>query len=56
MNARQIGPLTGILFVVLVVIAFIVSGETPDTSTIQRNRSSPSTSTTTPSNSLRLRC
>ena len=30
MNARQIGPLTGILFVVLVVIAFIVSGETPD--------------------------
>jgi hypothetical protein len=30
MNARQIGPLMGIVFVVLVVIAFIVSGETPD--------------------------
>jgi hypothetical protein len=30
MNARQIGPLTGILFVVLVVVAFIVGGETPD--------------------------
>jgi hypothetical protein len=31
MNTKQIGPLTGILFVVLVVVAFIVSGETPDT-------------------------
>jgi hypothetical protein len=31
MNARQIGPLTGILFVVLVIVAFIVGGETPDT-------------------------
>jgi hypothetical protein len=31
MNAKQIGPLTGILFVVLVIVAFIVSGETPDT-------------------------
>lgn len=30
MNARQVGPLTGILFVVLVVIAFIVGGDTPD--------------------------
>jgi hypothetical protein len=30
MNARQIGPLTGILFVVLVVAAFIIGGETPD--------------------------
>jgi hypothetical protein len=32
MNARQIGPLTGILFVVLVIVAFIVGGETPDIS------------------------
>jgi len=30
MNAKQVGPLTGILFVVLVVVAFIVGGETPD--------------------------
>jgi hypothetical protein len=29
-NARLIGPLTGIVFVVLVVIAFIVGGETPN--------------------------
>jgi hypothetical protein len=31
MNARQIGPLTGILFVVLVIVAFVVGGETPGT-------------------------
>jgi hypothetical protein len=31
MSAKQIGPLTGILFVALVVAAFIVGGETPDT-------------------------
>ena len=31
MNAKAIGPLTGILFVVLAIVAFIVSGETPDT-------------------------
>ncbi len=30
MNARLIGPLTGILFVVLVIVAFAVGGETPD--------------------------
>jgi hypothetical protein len=30
MNAKTIGPLTGILFVVLAIVAFIVSGETPD--------------------------
>jgi len=30
MNAKQISPLTGILFVVLVIVAFAVSGETPD--------------------------
>jgi hypothetical protein len=30
MNAKQIGPLTGILFVVLVIVAFVVGGETPD--------------------------
>src|SRR5215210_2909109 len=30
MSARQIGPLTGILFVVLVILAFAVGGETPD--------------------------
>ena len=30
MNAKQIGPLTGILFVVLVILAFVVGGETPD--------------------------
>jgi hypothetical protein len=30
MNTRQIGPLTGILFVVLFIVAFVVSGETPD--------------------------
>jgi hypothetical protein len=30
MNAKLIGPLTGILFVLLVIIAFIVGGETPD--------------------------
>jgi hypothetical protein len=30
MNAKQVGPLTGILFVVLVIVAFVVSGETPD--------------------------
>jgi hypothetical protein len=31
MNAKVIGPLTGILFVVLVIVAFAVSGETPGT-------------------------
>jgi hypothetical protein len=30
MNARQIGPLTGILFVALLIVAFIVGGDTPD--------------------------
>jgi hypothetical protein len=30
MNAKLIGPLTGILFVLLVIAAFIVGGETPD--------------------------
>jgi hypothetical protein len=31
MNTKVIGPLTGIVFVVLVAVAFIVSGETPST-------------------------
>ena len=31
MNAKLIGPLTGILFVVLAIAAFVVSGETPAT-------------------------
>lgn len=31
MNAKMVGPLTGILFVVLVVAAFLISGETPET-------------------------
>ena len=31
MNAKQIGPLTGILFVALVIAAFVVGGETPTT-------------------------
>lgn len=31
MRAKQIFPLTGVLFVALVVAAFIVGGETPDT-------------------------
>jgi hypothetical protein len=31
MNARMIGPLTGILFVVLAIVAFVISGETPGT-------------------------
>jgi hypothetical protein len=31
MNAKLVGPLTGILFVVLVVVAFLISGETPET-------------------------
>ena len=31
MTAKQIGPLTGILFVVLVIAAFVVGGETPGT-------------------------
>jgi hypothetical protein len=31
MSAKTIGPLTGILFVVLVIVAFIVSGEAPAT-------------------------
>jgi hypothetical protein len=31
MSAKTIGPLTGILFVVLAIIAFLVSGETPGT-------------------------
>jgi hypothetical protein len=30
MNAKAIGPLTGILFVVLAIVAFVVGGETPD--------------------------
>ena len=29
MNAKLIGPLTGILFVILVIVAFAVGGETP---------------------------
>jgi hypothetical protein len=29
-NAKLVGPLTGILFVVLVIVAFAVGGETPD--------------------------
>jgi hypothetical protein len=31
MNTRSVGPLTGILFVILVIVAFLVSGETPAT-------------------------
>jgi len=31
MNAKAIGPLTGILFVVLAIVAFLVGGETPGT-------------------------
>lgn len=31
MNAKLIGPLTGILFVLLAIAAFLVSGETPGT-------------------------
>lgn len=31
MNAKTVGPLTGILFVVLVIVAVIISGETPAT-------------------------
>jgi catechol 2,3-dioxygenase-like lactoylglutathione lyase family enzyme len=31
MSAKAIGPLTGILFVVLAIVAFLVSGETPST-------------------------
>jgi hypothetical protein len=31
MNTKVIGPLTGIVFVLLVAVAFIVSGETPST-------------------------
>lgn len=31
MSAKVIGPLTGILFVVLVIVAFLVGGETPGT-------------------------
>jgi hypothetical protein len=31
MNAKQAGPLMGILFVVLAIVAFIVGGETPST-------------------------
>jgi hypothetical protein len=31
MNTRLVGPLTGILFVALVIVAFLVSGETPAT-------------------------
>jgi hypothetical protein len=31
MNTKVIGPLTGIVFVMLVAVAFIVSGETPST-------------------------
>ena len=36
MNTRVIGPLTGILFVVLTIIAFLVSGETPSTDDSRR--------------------
>ena len=31
MNTRAIGPLTGILFVVLTIVAFLISGESPGT-------------------------
>ena len=31
MNTKAIGPLTGILFVVLTIVAFLVSGESPGT-------------------------
>jgi hypothetical protein len=31
MNSKQVGPLMGIVFVVLVIVAFVVGGETPDT-------------------------
>lgn len=31
MSAKTIGPLTGILFVVLAIVAFVVGGETPST-------------------------
>jgi hypothetical protein len=31
MDSKLIGPLTGILFVVLVIVAFVVGGETPGT-------------------------
>ena len=31
MNARAVGPLTGIIFVVLVIVAVLIGGETPGT-------------------------
>ncbi len=31
MNAKMIGPLTGILFVVLLIVAVLIGGETPET-------------------------
>jgi hypothetical protein len=31
MNAKMIGPLTGVLFVVLFIVAVLIGGETPDT-------------------------
>ena len=31
MSTRAVGPLTGVLFVVLVIVAFVVGGETPGT-------------------------
>jgi hypothetical protein len=31
MNSKMIGPLTGILFVVLLIAAFLIGGETPET-------------------------
>ena len=30
MNAKKVGPLMGILFVVLVIVSFAIGGETPD--------------------------
>lgn len=36
MSAKTIGPLTGILFVVLAIVAFLVSGETPATDDSRR--------------------
>jgi hypothetical protein len=36
MKARAIGPLTGIVFVLLVVVAFLIGGETPGTDDSRR--------------------
>ncbi len=55
MSAKQLLPLSGVVSVLLVMAAFIVGGESPETRRLPERRSSPTTTTTTASSRDRQR-